>query len=218
MHQGGSNFIRRQAEARQPQRVQRNAQDTLAIARKLHVGHTVDGYQHRNDVFFDQPGKFLLRQRVAEYREVHDGLRVIVGFHDNDLLDAFRQSARYPAHRFPNVGGSGIEIRARTKFDVHSSGVFLGSRAYVLDARDPRHCALEQADHFGIHGFRRCAGVAGTNGHKRSVDIRKFTYFDSQHRGDACKHNEQIRNQYEYRSPHTHARKTVRHAHGLPIN
>ena len=112
-------------------------------------------------------------------------MRVIVCLDDNDLFDAFRQAPRYAAHGLPDVRGSGVEIRARTKFDVHASGVFLGSGTYVLDTRDTRNRSLEQADDFRIHGFRRRAGIAGANGHERPVDVRKLAYFDGQHRGDA---------------------------------
>jgi hypothetical protein len=182
----------RQAEAVEPEGIDRHAHLPLARAELVDARHAFCGEQFGNDVVVDQPGQLGLVVGIAENGKRHDRLGVLVGLDHGHLLDAFGQVALRPADRFANIGRRSVEVDARIELHPDARIVLLARRADLAHARYARDRIFEDAGHLGIHRLGRGAGQAGGDRDDRPVDIGQLAHFHAHQRGDARDHDQQV--------------------------
>jgi hypothetical protein len=80
----------RQAETGQPHGINYHAQHAPAFADQGYIGNALDRDQFWNDIFFNNQREFFVAQFIAQYRNVHNGVGVVIGFDHRQAFDFFR--------------------------------------------------------------------------------------------------------------------------------
>ena len=93
---------------------------------------------------------------------------------------------------FADVVGGDVQIDVGGEFGADAAVVFLARGLDPLDAGHAGYRALKDADHLGVHGFRRGAVEERAHGDDGAVDVGQFADLDAHDRGQTGDHDQQV--------------------------